>query len=150
MRSNWRYSHEQVWSSERERFETWGHGCSREAWRSVRRALEKESRVGAMAAKMVASHKKKLLKANTLSVSLPDVSQDPAALEDARTTFQRFTEAAQFPPLLSNPARPATTTYKWAGIGANINPWKFRRVIFHKHQHVCWEAIELLLRHPMG
>ena len=64
-----------------------------------------------MAARMVAAQKKKLLKSNTLSMSLPDVSQDSAALEDARATFQHFTEAP-FPSLLSNPAKPATATYK--------------------------------------
>lgn len=63
-----------------------------------------------MAAKMVAIHKKRFRKNNTFSVSLPDVSQDPAAL-DVQTTFQHFAEAP-FPPLLSNPAKPTTAAYK--------------------------------------
>lgn len=64
-----------------------------------------------MAARMVAAQKRKFLKSNIFSVSLPDVSQDPAALDDARITFQHFTEAP-FPPLLSNPAKPTTSMYK--------------------------------------
>ena len=63
-----------------------------------------------MAAKMVAAHKKRLRKGNTFTMSLPDVSQDPAAL-DVQATFQHFAEAP-FPPLLSNPAKPTTATYE--------------------------------------
>lgn len=63
---------------------------------------------------MVAAHKKRLRKppiASSLSVSMPDVSQDPASY-DVQTTFQQFVETP-FPPLLSNPAGTSAAKDKW-------------------------------------
>ena len=65
-----------------------------------------------MAAKMVAAHKKKKRRSltNSLSVSLPDVSQETASF-DNQTTFKDLAEVP-FPPLLSNPILSSTAKNK--------------------------------------